>query len=219
MRRKFEITNNTPYRTDDLRRFCRMAAAIVWDRPEDKPLVRMTFNERRTSWGYVTGHATLGGTRCTISLPKPVRWTPDEWEKLQETRERNGMARKEYKPPQPPKADLGATLVHEFGHLRGLTHAEMRGAAKWTWKGVPGGYEAWLAHHGWALALPLREMDVKPRAQPRRGLVLVEHRLALAEAALARWEKKSAAAARRVKRLRGKVYYYQRRQAAMKGVK
>ena len=69
--------------------------------------------------------------------------------------------------------DVGALFVHELGHLRGLHHRDMRGAPKWTWRGVAPKvdeatgetiqpFERHMRAHAWATAFKLRKREAKP---------------------------------------------------------
>jgi hypothetical protein len=111
---------------------------------------------------------------------------------------------------------VGAILVHELGHVRGLHHRDMRGAPRWTWRGVAGDkpYDQWLAAHEWARALPLRKVEVKPKPA---GLVLVAVKRERAAQALVRWTRKAKLAATKIRKLRVRLRYYDKRAAAGSG--
>lgn len=187
-RRRIEIENGTAWRTADLRRFIREGCKIVFD-PGDKPVVwcRVVYARR----GRVTGCAYLGGTRMTFRIGKPKAGTPHD-----------------------PR-EIGALVVHELGHLRGLTHGQMRGGARWTWKGVAGGEAAWYAAQEWAKDLPLR-MEEPEKRERVTGAALVDRRAAATAAAIKRWETKAKRAATALKKLRARARYYDRRAAALR---
>lgn len=186
-RRKIEIENETSWRTADVRRFIVEGCKIVFD-PGDKPVIRCRVVYARR--GGVTGCAYLGGTHMTLRIGKP--------------REGGHDAR-----------EIGALVVHELGHLRGLDHGRMRGGARWTWKGVEGGYAAHLAAQGWAADLPLR-MEEREKRERVTGEALIERRAAATVAAIKRWETKAKRAATALKKLRARARYYDRRAAAMR---
>lgn len=192
MRRRFEVQNATRYRTADIRKLLREAAARVFD-PGQKPIIRCTVAYARHG---VSGCAFVGGTRMTIRIAK------------------GGVDVRE----------VAATMVHELGHLRGLRHPEMRGAARWTWKGVQstvdaqtgeevGRYERHLRAHSWAMGFALHEDD--PAHKPRlSGAALIEARRERTVLAMERWTKKKRRADTALKKLRARLKYYDRRRAA-----
>jgi len=194
MRRRIAIANETRYRTADIRQFLRKAAEMVFD-PGQKAIIRcrVVYAHRRN----VSGCATIGGTLMTLRIGKDVQ----------------------------DKREVGAVAVHEMGHLRGLDHFHMRGAALWTDRGLSrvvsaqtgeswSARERWLRAHQWAADLTLREEQ--PNRKPRlAGMDLVEVRRERVLEALGRWSKKAKRAATAMKKLRGRLKYYDRRAAAM----
>jgi len=144
--------------------------------------------------GNVTGCATIGGTSMTLRIGKGI----DDMRQV------------------------GALVVHEMGHLRGLGHPEMRGAARWTWRGYPRGMpwperqERWLKQHEWARGLMLRE--VVPSRRPRlTGAALVDQRREAAIQSLERWARKAKRAENAVRKLKAKLRHYDRLAAALGG--
>lgn len=191
MRRRFEIKNETRYRTADIRRILRGAAAEVFD-PGDKPIIRCRVVYARR--GRVSGCASIGGTMMTLRIGRHVS----------------------------DVRLVGALVVHEMGHLRGLQHPQMRGAPRWTWRGYPRGMEwaerreRWLKAHEWARGLALHEET--PEHRPRLvGAVLIEKRREQTVQSLERWTKKARRAANAMKKLRARLRYYDRRAAALAG--
>lgn len=207
MRRRIEIKNETRWRTDDLRRLIQRACVEVFDPlpdglviPKQKPVIRARIVYAGTRKG-VTGCANLGGTWMTLRIGTAVT----------------------------DLREVGALIVHELGHLRGLDHPHMRGAPKWTWKGLPERfslgrdgntlhsvrYERHLQAHRWAEGFPLRFRE--ERAKPRVvGLSLVEQRRAKVLAALGAWEAKERRAKNALRKLRARLRYYDRRAAALR---
>lgn len=195
MRRRITIHNDTNYRTADLRKLLRAAAAMVFD-PEQKPIIRVQVVYARR--GNVTGCASLGGTTMTLRIGK-------------------GGA---------DVRDVGATMVHEMGHLRGLTHPQMRGAARWTFKGLRSTmdaqtgetfnpYQTWLRAHAWADAFTLHEDS--PKRKPRlSGDALIEVRREQTVQSLERWQRKAKRAATAMRKLKARLKYYDRRSAALR---
>ena len=188
-RRRIEIENRTIYRNDDLRALIRKACGIVFD-PGDKPIVRALVMTAKSK-SQVTGCAYVGGTRMTIRIGKEVR----------------------------DLRVVGAIIVHELGHLRGLRHPDMRGGAKWTDVGVPtrdgvSGYDQWMKANEWVAGMQLRKRDpiVKEKVT---GVELVEIKMVRVQANLARWESKAKRAANAIRKLRKQVRYYETRRAAM----
>lgn len=194
MRRRFLITNETRFRTADLRKMLRAAAPLVFD-PDEKPKMRVRVVYARRA--NVTGCASIGGTSMLLRIGKEFR----------DIRE------------------VGALIVHEMGHLKGLTHQQMRGGSRWTWKGVPGGMDAqtgrtwsgWEEHlrqHEWAKAFTLHEE--KPTHRPRlAGVALVERRREQTIQSLEHWTRKAKRAENAVRKLRARLRYYDRRAAAL----
>lgn len=112
--------------------------------------------------------------------------------------------------------DLAHTACHEAAHCRGVTHAQMRGAALYRRVGN------WREIHGWAADMPIRKVEVA-----KRGKVAPEGRAeagrAHAAKLLAQHETKIAEHERILKRERGlvtkwrrKVRYYEKRIATIR---
>ena len=188
-RRQIKIKNQTIWRTDDLRALIRKACGIVFD-PGQKTIIHVNIVTAKARES-VTGCAYVGGTMMTLRIGREV-------------------------------TDLrmvGAIIVHELGHLRGLQHRDMRGGAKWTRVGVPtrdglSGYAQWLKANEWVSGMQLRKKEVI-RKERVAGIELIESRMAIASANLKRWESKAKRAANAIRKLRKRVKYYALRRAAM----
>jgi dual-action HEIGH metallo-peptidase len=188
MRRRIEITNTTPWRTDDLRALILAGCTRVFD-PDQKPVIDVIVKVARGR-KYVTGCATIGGTFTTLRIGLDV-------------------------------ADIrlvGAVIVHELGHLRGLYHRDMRGGAKWTDAGVPvrdgvSAHEQWLRANDWAVGMPLRRREPVQKDAPD-AVTVIEGRLVHSQRLLSRWETKAKRAATAMRKLRRRITYYERRYAA-----
>jgi hypothetical protein len=183
-RRKIVITNTSRWATGDLRKILVYAAKLVFD-PGQKTLINVNV-KRRTRKKWIGGTAYVGGHTMRLRLPDEI-FDPRE---------------------------LAAVIVHEMGHLRGLEHRDMRGAARWTFVGTS--REAWLEHHAWVSMFQLRPRP--PVSKPERivGIQLVEQRRQRAEAGLARWQMKAKRATNAIRKYRARIRYYQRRAAALK---
>lgn len=107
------------------------------------------------------------------------------------------------------RIDLVGTLVHEFGHLRGLEHAQMRGNPRWQRTG-----DHHRALYAWAESLPLELVKPKPAVRAT-GMALVEQRRAATERRLRAWLTRQKRAATAVRKLRARLRYYDRRAAAI----
>ena len=99
------------------------------------------------------------------------------------------------------RVSLVHTLRHEFAHLRGMRHKQMRGSSLYTYAGD------WWTSCAWGDTLPLDKAAATPwpTLDERRAKKLVH-----AERMLAQWERRAKIAAGRVKRWRGRVRDYTR---------
>lgn len=173
-----KIINDTRWRTDHLRAFVRQVAADELDVAQRRHLT-VTFRIKirkgwRRSSGSVSGQASIGGFWARIDLPSG-----------------DVIDRK----------NLAHLIAHEFAHVRGMTHKEMRQSPRYTW------VEGWGAVVSWAESLPLELVATKPRptVDDRRS-----QRLEHARLMLIRWEHRAKAATGRVRRWRNRVRGYER---------
>ncbi len=180
MRRRYVITNRTHWRTADLRAFVVRAGRMTF-RPDEKPVVQIEFvyNRQARYWRLdgvcSTGRAVIDGSRCKMRIPS--RGPVDQ-------------------------VDLAGVLAHEFGHLRGLRHKDMKGP-RWQRTGP-----AHREMYAWGAALPLRtkEAPVKKRASPDER---VEHTVML----LQRWRAKKKRAETAIKKYETKLKRWGRAQS------
>jgi hypothetical protein len=155
MRRTIQIRNETNWRTNHLRAFVVRAARQAFD--DDQNLwIRVTFRRVKTTatraGGGVSGHAAIGGAWCVIDLSNAA----------------------------PDREDLAHVLHHEFGHMRGLRHDDMRGAPLWRRIGN------WREHFAWALELPLEQKPAACKPPKPTRAQRIEHE----QRKLARWQSK-----------------------------
>jgi hypothetical protein len=175
-----KIINHTHYKTLHLRAFVTRVARLEEISPAKLKLLTVTFNYGRAGeWrrqqgfgGTTSGRAVVGGTRMTIYVQK------------------SGVDR----------IDLAHTLAHEFAHIRGLEHAQMRGRTAYY------RINNWRELYAWAEQLPLEVQQ--PRQSKKRDAQM--ERYARTLAAIKRWEAKAKRAATALKTYRQKQRYYER---------
>lgn len=109
---------------------------------------------------------------------------------------------------------LAFVLTHEFGHTRGLRHAQMR-STSWRWPRTEAGREAWRAHFGWGDTIPVRERPVR-EAVKATGAALIEQKRAALEVRRVRWQTKAKRAATALRTIARQMRYYDRRAAAVR---
>lgn len=176
------IVNETRWRTDHLRALIAKVAADELDPAARRTLrVRVRYKVRRgwrRSIGATSGLAVIGGCSMTLYLP-----TGDVVDRRRFTK----------------------IVAHECAHIRGLTHAQMRGSSRYTW------ISGWAERYAWAEALPLERKAALPKPTAEARLA---RRLAHAAAMQARWERRLKIAQGRVRRWRGRVRDYERYIAA-----
>jgi hypothetical protein len=106
-----KIINETGYETRPLATIIRRVAAEELEPSKRKRAVITIKYQRRGT--RKLGHATIGGTRCSLLVPRP-----------------------EVPPPAVPQFDreqFAKICAHEFAHLRGMRHRQMRGNPRYDW--------------------------------------------------------------------------------------
>jgi hypothetical protein len=165
-----KIVNQTHFETRDLRAILQRAAVDVLEADKRRRVV-VTVVYSRKSNGAASGCAAVGGTRCRIRVHKHA-----------------------------PRLDaLAWVAVHEFRHLNGWTHAEMKGRYSFDD----------LGRYAWAATMPLRVRQLKPKARPA-----VADKLAHAVRMQARAASRLKRAQTIARKWAAKVRYYDRRAAA-----
>jgi hypothetical protein len=129
-----KIVNHTRWQTRDIRAVLARVALTELDGDHNRRVVvTLKPGRDRFDYGHVSGHAILGqhgyrASHMTLLLPARVL----------------------------DPVSLAATAAHEFAHLRGLTHAQMRGAPRYTYA------EGWREVYAWAQAYQVRKIEPKP---------------------------------------------------------
>lgn len=183
------IVNKTRWNTADLRRIvARIASEEV--EPEKRKRLRVTFVPSR--W-HTSGLATLGGTWSRIRLINPSR---KEW-----------------------NADYALTvaviIAHELAHNHGHRGERwMRSSVRY---GMPrqlsdAEREEQRALYAWAMT---PEYAVRPAApKPKPAKTGDDAKLARVQTLIAKWARRAKAVATRLRKLRLRERYYQRKAAA-----
>jgi hypothetical protein len=199
-----KVKNETLWRTDHLRAILQRAAEIELDPAKRKVL---TVTVRYTRGGHSSGCAWIGGRHATVRIRHPqsrrARWVhvPHDdprpahghWAKADGT---TGKVVRDTSPHAlTPEAQTELVLhfasvaVHEFAHIRGMTHQVM--PAKYKWHG------RWRAYVEWAIGMPLDvqapKAVVKPTTHDKLAHVLkmkarAETRVKRATTLLKKWK-------------------------------
>lgn len=179
------IENRTRYETAPLRELVRRVARNELD-PEKRRRVTVYFKETRgVSHDGALGRCGLGGNRVTIFLPKNSR------------RLRPNV--------------VAHVLAHEFGHARGMTHSEMRGNPRYSWR-VPLGLTTW--DQAIENLEYLKGLTFTVRAPQSKQRPTDDAKLQNAAAHLKAWESRRRRAETGMKKWRQKVRYYETKIAA-----
>jgi len=107
--------------------------------------------------------------------------------------------------PSDDPVDIASVAAHELAHCRGLTHRQMGPRYKWSGR---------AKFFGWATGLYLPPKPESKRERPKGG-ELIALRLQHAESMLSRARTREKRAATIRKRWAARVFYYQRKAAAM----
>src|SRR3990167_4643549 len=119
MKRTLRLTNETDWNTGDLRRLILAVSARIMD--DDRKLrlfVTVRYRRRRNAR---QGEASIGGNSMTLFLPDRIR----------EGRGPDGKTRWGGRIEAMDASELACVIGHELGHNLGLSHADMRGQARW----------------------------------------------------------------------------------------
>lgn len=197
-----KITNETKWTTSHLRAIAAIVARMVLDRETAKRL-RVIFRSRRSAaWYGSKARGSSGWAGCrTISVTLPTIELIDS-----------------------DRIDFCATLAHEMKHVNDWVDPNSRrsgrtGGRKWERShrrsipyGRPKTEEGKAAQrelYGWVLSMPIEPKPAKVRKQVDH----VAKRADKAAADLKRWQAKLKLAQTKVRKLRGRVKYYERRQS------
>ena len=138
------IENKTAWRTEPIRALLERVLAEEIPDPQKRAAVHVTLlNSRQRRLGSMKGSAKLGGTEVTLRLPPG-------W--------RAGLT-------FPDGTDIAMRLAHlaahEYAHLRGLKHSDMRGSPRYR----PQNANELRQAFGWAKGLECLQRDAAEEAR------------------------------------------------------
>lgn len=169
---KVEIENRTAWPTKMLRPFVTRIAREEF--PGTTPrntrhtvTLKVVYNRGKGA-GYCSGYAFLRSSFAVVRVPHPKHGKPF------------------------PVLDFCHVVGHEFGHCKGITHAQM--GLHYGNSCARGSYTN--PHYAWATALPVPVLPVKvkPTVADKRAV-----KIKAAEAALVRWTRKQKLATTKLK--------------------
>lgn len=180
-----KVVNNTHWRTDHLKAILQRVAEVELESSKRRRvIVTIDYSGRRHDSS--SGHAVLGGTRCTVRLPKGAAFdTTDETRSLAEI-----------------KLRFAKVASHEFAHLRGMGHEQM--PSYYRWHGNWRDYIAWVVDFA---------LEVKPKRE-RKVVNVREQRYDNVIRLEKKWQSKLKLAQTKLRKLRTRRRYYERALAA-----
>jgi hypothetical protein len=178
-----KIVNKTHWRTLDLARIMRRAAAEEFDDVGavlKRACIVIAYNRGGTRYRESSGYARMPGDMER----RTKEWRP---------RVRLMVPSGEVDP-----VDFAHTAAHEFAHTRGIDHDTMRGHPRYRRVGN------WRTIYGWAEAMPITRKP-EPKARPSLRRSPLDAKIAHARAALSTWERKQKLATTKVKHYRRRL--------------
>jgi hypothetical protein len=172
------IQNSTHWRSEDIETLVRRIAKDEWDFTLVRTRVRVKYLRKN---GHALGWCFYGRVHIILNLPRtgPV-----------------------------DVVQLAHTIAHEFGHARGLKHAEMHMP--------PGRYDyatGWRDYYAWATAFQIREKEAKLKPT---SVARVETKVAETEKRIAHWQSKVKRATTFLRKYNRRLRYLESRQAALR---